>query len=433
MKKIFISLLVSYTCQFAGRAQGLKIGDPCPPLVLDSVFNYKSGKLNLGDLKGKFVILQFWGTNCISCLEGFEKIDSLQKIFGDKLQFIMINSQGYEFTTRFFSKRKKLKIPAVPFVMGDTVLKNFFSPTKEISYNAWLDDNGILKYKSSDYDINSQTINSFLNGKEMQISPMASGRTKINPVINLEYENQIQYISYITKCIRGIQPSFSDSFRRKFIRISDPCVPVIYLYKKAYFIKDSFDYDRPGRTWLDLPSPNDYIEPTDYFLRKEWLNNHKYNYELILPRTMKGRVGNIMVQDLDQFFGLKSTVELKETECVILKRTGGQDLLRTKGGRPEFGLEKSGLNKTIEDSIRYIRNKPFRMLATRLQQWIEILKKIPFLDETGYSGNIDIAIEGQVIEKLELDELKTALEKYGLTLVKEKRFIKALVIRKSEL
>ena len=430
MKKIIFSILVMHVCLTVVKTQELNIGQPCPPLVSDSVFNYISDKLDLNDFRGKFVILEFWGTTCISCLKGFEKIDSLQKKFGDKLQFIMINPQGYEFTTQFFAKRKKLKIPAVPFIMGDTILEKLF-PHRGVPYYVWIDSTGIIKYKTQNFATNSKTITSFLKGEEMHFGPIVNGFTEVSPVINREYEDKIQYVSYITKCIMGSQPSYSDSLRQKFIRISDRCVPVESLYKKAYSIKDSFDYNRPGRTWLDLQSVNNN-KPADYFLRMEWLSNHTYNYELILPVTMKTRAGITMVQDLDRFFGLKGNVELKETECIILKRTGNQDLLRTKGGSPEFGLGKSTLNRTIEDSIRYIRNKPFEMLAIRLQQWFEILKKIPFLDETGYSGNIDIAIEGQVIEKFELNELKAALEKYGLTLVKEKRFIKTLVIRKAE-
>ncbi len=410
----------------------MKIGEPLPPLVLDNVFNYKSDKLNLGDLTGKPLIIYFWATNCYSCLAFFEKIDTFQKEFGKKLHFIMVNPEGYEFTRRFLAKRKKLIIPAAPFVTGDTMLGKIFPRTKEVSYSVWLDATGIVKYKSASSEINATTIQNFLNEKEMQFGPRINGWTKINAVINREYENQIQFFSYITKCINGSQPSFSDSFRRKFAHIISRCVSEQSLYQKAYFIKDSFYYDRPARTWFDLASSNDYVKPIDYTLKSEWLKSHMYNYELVLPISMKKRAGSIMIQDLDRFFGFKSGVEMKEVECMILKRVGDRDLLKSKGGSSYFGLERSDITKTIEDPIRGIRNKPFMFLSTRLQAWIEMLKKIPFLDETGYSGNIDIDFDGQIIEKFELDELKNALEKYGLTLVKEKRFIKTLVIRESE-
>src|SRR5258705_3241888 len=99
-------------------SQELTIGDVCPDVRLVNYANNKIKSFTLSDFKSKLIIIDFWGTGCTSCIKAFPKIDSLQKKFQDKIQFILVNKESADSTRGFFLKRKKIKDPDVPMVMG---------------------------------------------------------------------------------------------------------------------------------------------------------------------------------------------------------------------------------------------------------------------------------------------------------------------------
>ena len=72
------------------------INQLCPEFSFDTLLNYKSEKLSLAELKGKFVIIDFWGTFCLPCIRAFPKLENKQKRFGDSLQILLIVTDGYQ-------------------------------------------------------------------------------------------------------------------------------------------------------------------------------------------------------------------------------------------------------------------------------------------------------------------------------------------------
>src|SRR5450755_741832 len=53
-----------------------KVGKPAPDFSVAAVANAK-GQLSLGDLKGKVVLVDFWGTFCEPCKKSFPKLQDL--------------------------------------------------------------------------------------------------------------------------------------------------------------------------------------------------------------------------------------------------------------------------------------------------------------------------------------------------------------------
>lgn len=52
-----------------------EIGKPIPEFQLENIGNFKKSKMATADFKGRFVILDFWNKNCVSCVQSFPKLN----------------------------------------------------------------------------------------------------------------------------------------------------------------------------------------------------------------------------------------------------------------------------------------------------------------------------------------------------------------------
>lgn len=68
-------------------AKGQLVGSPAPEFELPKV---GGGKVKLADLKGKVVIVDFWGTWCEPCKKSFPKYQELYVKYKDKLEIVAL-------------------------------------------------------------------------------------------------------------------------------------------------------------------------------------------------------------------------------------------------------------------------------------------------------------------------------------------------------
>ncbi|MGH7295711.1 MAG: peroxiredoxin family protein [Polyangiaceae bacterium] len=62
-------------------AKGGLVGEPAPDFTVAAVANGK-GKVSLSDLRGKVVLVDFWGTFCEPCKKSFPKLEDLHTKYG---------------------------------------------------------------------------------------------------------------------------------------------------------------------------------------------------------------------------------------------------------------------------------------------------------------------------------------------------------------
>jgi len=84
-----------------------------------------------------------------------------------------------------------------------------------------------------------------------------------------------------------------------------------------------------------------------------------------------------------------------------------------------------------EDTIIEVINQPYAGFITNLKICVE--GHYPFFEETGYEGNIDIALRVKSLQPFNLEELRKDLKQYGLELKEDYRMIDVLVIKEKNL
>ncbi|HEY0676657.1 MAG TPA: TlpA disulfide reductase family protein, partial [Chitinophagaceae bacterium] len=67
----------------------VKLGDPVPDIEFP-ITNLKNPTAKFSDFRGKLVIIDFWGVECTSCIKVLPEIDSLERVYKDRVQFISV-------------------------------------------------------------------------------------------------------------------------------------------------------------------------------------------------------------------------------------------------------------------------------------------------------------------------------------------------------
>ena len=178
MRKKYVLLLICFLLSLQKEmfAQEIKPGATMPFESFSNVYNWKSTRLSLQEFAGKTVIFDFWGTGCVSCLHSFPKIDSLQKRYGDRLQFILVCHEGAGKLDSFFALRKKVKLPAVPVITAATWLFNAL-PQSMLSASVWIDPARVVQFITMEYNTTTQHLDSFLNGKAVKMADIAQKKS----------------------------------------------------------------------------------------------------------------------------------------------------------------------------------------------------------------------------------------------------------------
>jgi len=97
---LVIVLLLSFRVLQAQGSQKknskIEVGKPFPVTAFKKINYYPHDQLNLQNLKGKWVILDFWNIHCTSCIQSFPKMNDLRVDLKDSVEVIFIGLQDKE-------------------------------------------------------------------------------------------------------------------------------------------------------------------------------------------------------------------------------------------------------------------------------------------------------------------------------------------------
>lgn len=395
-----------------------------------AVHNHGQNQLKLSDFKGKYVILDFWGFRCTSCLQGFPKVDSLQQQFGEDIQIVLVNRENAEATDSFFRSRKKVTKPRVPMITSDSLLFRTFQVTG-MPVNIYLDKEGKVMYEiSGTHQLTKANLDLIRQGKAVELEKRIT-KKYVKSIVTHEYQSFVERFSCLSRA--NISHEFlSSSEFDDGVAIIQTHLSLPMLYQRAYgrLKRDMEIFGRPGRTIALYADTADlhYPDPTEY---GDWLSTYGYDYQLYWRKGDQKEAYQKMIKDLDEVSGLQVSVEKRKVNCLVLKPLKNIGLLRTKGGEPLHNLINKGLKANLEDTLYALRNVPFADFIGNIKNSLEFYYA-PFIDETGFKGNIDFEIPAEIFERFHLPDIQAHLRKYGLLLTFEKRIAEVMVIRKKK-
>jgi thiol-disulfide isomerase/thioredoxin len=404
-----IALFFYFFYSIASTSQEISIGEKFPGILPGDFINFSSSVLKISDFKGKAVIIDFWNHSCMACIQSFSKLDSLQKIFAGKMQIILVNRESKDSTERFFKKRNKIKIPNLPMLTGDKKLMRLF-PMDGYPYTVWIDSNGIVRYFSGEYNITSEHIKDFLEGKELSLRDVTLARYG-----SLTGQKEFAYFSAISNCsdtidVGNCELAYTDN--NKSVRMSSTCSAIAELYRKAYREYNVYNLYTNYGLVLEAKDSLKYFCPSDPNLFDQWLKTNSYNYELILPVSKEKKRYQIMQEDLNRYFDLDAHIKKRQIKSVVIKNYKSRDRNRKECS------DDSTLQVTIQAFSKFLK-----LVKSRFEYYY------PVFDETSGFENMNIFVNEKFINVLAIEHLKKDLIRNNLVLDLEERAVPVLVIR----
>ncbi len=405
----------------------LRIGDTVPDVTVD-ITNYGQPRLRLSDLRGKLVILDFWGVYCKVCIENMPKMEELQRKFGDRIQILLVTDDSAEAVARLAEKSQIVRETKLPSIVGDTLFTRLFE-YRTVPAHAWIDEDGVVRYFTNGYNTTEKTIRAYLDGKQPTLADKGERRDFDLSKSLLEEGDgrQVKRLQYYST-IMGRIPDYNagttgvliDSITKKPVRIRVLNSDKLYLYSIAFGEDVDHDFNpfvNENRRILDVANPDALRFPAVDENLDAWLDANIFSYESRVPPALSDSLFSIMQREVSTFFGFRATVKTLSRNCLVLKQVGNMELLKvTERKASKFNLGR-------HDSL-YIRNCPSSFLIKGLRKLYGRNER-PLIFDVELPPRIDVSIVGDLTD---LPTFRRELKRYGLDLVPEKREIDMLVI-----
>ena len=402
------------------QAPALQVGDPVPDIVLEHIVNYNGGSARLTDFNDRLLILDFWETWCTPCVKGLPLMQQLQQEFGGQLQLLLVSTQKTT-TIAPFLRKNNISLPSV--TEGKYLNKLF--PHQFVPYQVWI-KNGKVFALTTHQAVTAANIRDVLSGKRSSLAEKKfdfdyDPRKPLLLNENGGKLSDLQYRSLITGYIDGIGSGgvSTDSMGRYKLRALN--ANVLQLYRAIFRLGQSSPLALTNRCILELDTSR-VLPPKHIPAYSPEVRDKYFCYELIVPPALKAQAHDLMLEDLNRFFGalyqVRAAVEKRTVDCWVLrKKPGAEKKLASRSRETENTLDDSG--------IRTCRKQAFAGFVKSVSYLYHRLP-CPIVDQTGITGDIDISYPAT--EK-DIRLFAAYLERYGLYLQQKPCAIDMLVIK----
>lgn len=428
MVKKYLCLLVMYIITITAFGQtinSINIGDTLPLVKIEKYYNFPEANISLSDYKGKLIILDFWNKWCGTCIASFPKMEDLQNKFGDKIKIILVTNDTKEDVQKTF---KKVKIPSLPIITGDSILTKMF-PHMTVPHHVWINQFGVVQFITDGENATEVNIEKVLQRMPISLYLRKEvGDFNMNVPLWEEGNGRLQkYItsySYATKRIEENSASLygmeKDTLNKttKFKFFNGSLLELFKLVFGKSIYKT--EYKNNNRVIFDLPGKGErFLIPKSPDSLQAWANKNLVCYEAKWQVNNDSLIYHYLQEDVNKFFQYSVKTEYKNVNSYVITIADNKKL--QKGS-----LEKKQIYWK-NDSIIF-RNAPISDLVINLNG-VNLFDSIPLIDQTGLNENINLSLINALTN---MTTLKKEFIKNGLLLEQKVSSIKMLVIREKK-
>jgi uncharacterized protein (TIGR03435 family) len=385
MKKITALLLIlglAACGKPVDRPAVAKKGELAPQIALEKIVKGDLKPMKgWEDLKGKAVVLEFWGPGCEPCVDNIPHLNDLAEKFKDKPVVFISAARDSEADIKKFLETH---------AMGGSVAAEAADAFKKfrvfgIPHTVLIDKDSRVAAFSYPSRVTEAVIEDLLAGKPLQgDKPMAEEETA----------GDAKAVSYFSLGTPGseLNLSFGGS------DFSADGMTLSYILEKAM-------RDTHGVEYFEVP---------------EDLKNRKFKLTARVAPVQGAddgqRLRDLIVAGLNGALPVKISVQSRKKTVYLLKKNGAL--------KPALALSsrKGGGSKTGRGSVEMTAGS-MADLADEIEGWVGA----PVLDETGLNGRYDYALE---VKDLTPKAVSAALtEKFGLKLAEAKREVEITEVR----
>ena len=406
-----------------------KVGERCPEFLLKEVAFFPKKQVRLNDFKGKWLVFDFWSSSCIACVQSFPRTNDLQSKFKSQVQVVLVGYDDNRIRTMYskFREKEHLDLPCA----YDTTMFNIYD-IGSVPFVVIIDDKGYIRGITDELDTSSLT--DLLSGKHPEL-PEASFRHEPASQFNIQSpflvngnggnDSNFLYRSVLSKFEKGmpacyLNPTLSGCIKflnNRGFQILGTNIGTLYRY--AYYGCDGFRF---GDSLYGKASNQVVLEIKDSsnFISDARTRKGLFCYSLSFPpsRSDPKLVMKMIQRDLLSYFGYSATIENRMVPYwkLVVVNDSMREKLKTKYNVVQYsGILHIGL---------VWKDAPIRNVLARI--YLDHQHEV-FIDETDIDSNVDINMSDCFFP--DLNEVKKALKKNGLDLIRNEKEMKVIVIR----
>jgi thiol-disulfide isomerase/thioredoxin len=418
---IFSGFVTKSSAQ-AKSVRKVRPGQQMPDLRLTHLLD-SSKVYHLSDYwrKGPLMIMNM-GMRCTYCLQTIPELQRFREKY-PQLQVIVNAKESIDTMRALFKRRSELvdfdvKIPVVGQVPQLTQLTGADQQTSFL----WIQKGGVLAYITDNQGFNDSTVALFAAGKRFTPVPIEKelGYNPVKPLLLDGYggpSGSMKGYSVFTSYLPGMPPmsGLAKDTNRSIALVYNTSIKNIY--QSAYNDTGNDSYWLPdNRTDLRVQDTTPYV----CLFNGQFRKSNMYCVQMIVPRVSKDSMRILWQQELPKYFPLRARIEKQKRLCWVLK-ANDTSLLTTKGGR-----KMQYIRDPVRHSLRLL-NYPIVEINELFTFSFLADQPLPFVNETGIKGSIDLFLDG-IVFNFAPATIQKALENTGLYLVKEERMVNILVL-----
>lgn len=303
------------------RSREIKIGESFVPPEAVSTMRYAQGQPNWKDLEDKLVLIDFFATNCGSCIQAMPKLQQIKDKMGEKVEIFNVTRESKEVLDKFFAKNKFLIDNKVnlPVIYNDTYLNSIF-PHRFEPHVVWLYKGKVQALTYSDF-VKEENIQKLFNTGTLDLplkddyGVAKAARTDLA---------QFKAGAWLTGYQEGVPPQASeitlDSLTGQ-TKSSIYNVPIFSALLSTWgLIQPPEFYVKPERVVWKVKDSTLY----DYFAGGVGYEVFRSQYGISYERydehkRTENEQAKIMLEDLHNFLGVKSYYAKKNMNCLVLR------------------------------------------------------------------------------------------------------------------